>query len=480
MDYYPIFLKLAGKHCIVVGAGDVATRKIATLIESGAIVSVVAPEITSEIAGWIETGSVVSHRRGKYLSSDLDDQLLVVAATHSPSVNQQVFEDAEQKGVLANVVDSPELCRFILPSIVDRSPLMIAISSGGAAPVLARMVRQKLETVFPFGYGDLARFARGFRSVVKSRLNSVDERRRFWEQLFEGPVANLVLSGRSEEADRSFHATLDTAVERQDAADESGRIGGEVYLVGAGPGDPELLTLKALRLMQQADVVLHDNLVSKDILSLIRRDAKRISVAKAKGRHSIPQSEINSELVRLANEGKRVCRLKGGDPFIFGRGGEELESLVAAGIPFQVVPGISAANGCAAYAGIPLTHRDFADSVTFVTGHRKDHGYFDLPWESLSTERQTLVFYMGLTSAALIRDKLVGSGMLETTPVAVVEQGTRMDQRVLLTSLEELPDQIAKSGLASPALIIVGGVVTLAESFSWFGANLIRSGNSMS
>ena len=385
--------------------------------------------------------------------------------------------------MLVNVVDSPEHCGFILPSIIDRSPLMIAVSSGGAAPVLARMLRQKLETLVPFAYRDLTLFAGELRSVVKSKLDSLGQRRKFWEKFFEGPIANLILSGRGEEARAAFDSELEVAADRHNSEscvssennDGISSQSGEVYLVGAGPGDPELLTLKALRLMQQADVVLYDNLVSSDILDLIRRDAKRISVAKAKGRHSIPQQDINSELVRFASEGKRVCRLKCGDPFIFGRGGEELETLVEAGIPFQVVPGISAANGCAAYAGIPLTHRDFADSVTFVTGHRKDHGYFDLPWDALSTIRQTIVFYMGLTSAGLIREKLIDSGMSALTPVAVVEQGTRRDQRVLLASLEELPEQIANSEMKSPALIIVGGVVTLAESFHWFGENLMNT-----
>lgn len=483
MDYYPIFLNLKGHHCTVVGGGDVATRKIATLLEAGALVTVVSPKISTEISDWLEAGSVRHCRIGNYQASDLKNQFLVIAATNSTAVNQQVYRDAERGRMLVNVVDSPEHCSFILPSIIDRSPLMIAVSSGGAAPVLARMLRQKLETLVPFGYRDLALFAGQLRSVVKSKLNSLGQRRKFWENFFEGPISKLILSGRGEEARVAFDTELEAIAEKQnnESCDDSENNGGtsgqvgEVYLVGAGPGDPELLTLKALRLMQQADVVLYDNLVSADILDLIRRDATRISVAKAKGRHSIPQQDINSELVRFAREGKRVCRLKGGDPFIFGRGGEELETLVAANIPFQVVPGISAANGCAAYAGIPLTHRDFADSVTFVTGHRKDHGYFDLPWNALSTVRQTIVFYMGLSSAGLIRDTLIDSGMSSLTPVAVVEQGTRRDQRVLLASLEELPEQIANSDMRSPALIIVGGVVTLAESFHWFGENLMNT-----
>jgi uroporphyrin-III C-methyltransferase/precorrin-2 dehydrogenase/sirohydrochlorin ferrochelatase len=482
VDYYPIFLNLKGKHCTVVGGGDVATRKIGTLIEAGAMVTVVSPKISTEISGWVEAASVSHCCIRNYQTSDLENQYLVIAATNSRTVNQQVYRDAERASILVNVVDSPEHCSFILPSIIDRSPLMIAISSGGAAPVLARKLRQKLETLVPFGYRDLALFAGQLRSVVKSKLK-MGQRRKFWETFFDGPIANLILSGRGAEARLAFDTELEVVADRQSreswANSEnndciSGQVG-EVYLVGAGPGDPELLTLKALRLMQQADVVLYDNLVSSDILELIRRDAKRISVAKAKGRHSVPQQDINSELVRFASEGKRVCRLKGGDPFIFGRGGEELETLVEAGIPFQVVPGISAANGCAAYAGIPLTHRDFADSVTFVTGHRKDHGYFDLPLDALSTNRQTIVFYMGLTSAALIREKLIDSGMSALTPVAVVEQGTRRDQRVLLASLEELPEQIANNDMKSPALIIVGGVVTLAESFHWFGESLMNT-----
>jgi uroporphyrin-III C-methyltransferase/precorrin-2 dehydrogenase/sirohydrochlorin ferrochelatase len=483
VDYYPIFLNLKGRHCTVVGGGDVATRKIATLIEAGAVVTVVSPKISTEISDWVEAASVNHCHIRDYETSDLNNQFLVIAATNAAAVNQHVYRDAEQARILINVVDSPEHCSFILPSIVDRSPLMIAISSGGAAPVLARKLRQKLETFVPFGYRDLALFAGQLRSVVKSKLDSLGQRRKFWEKFFEGPIANMIMSGRGAEARVAFDTELEAVAGRQspesraNSQDNDGTSSqvGEVYLVGAGPGDPELLTLKALRLMQQADVVLYDNLVSSDILDLIRRDAKRISVAKAKGRHSVPQQDINSELVRFASEGKRVCRLKGGDPFIFGRGGEELETLVEAGIPFQVVPGISAANGCAAYAGIPLTHRDFADSVTFVTGHRKDHGYFDLPLDALSTNRQTIVFYMGLTSAGLIREKLIDSGMSASTPVAVVEQGTRRDQRVLLASLEELPEQIANSDMKSPALIIVGGVVTLAESFHWFGESLMNT-----
>lgn len=451
----------------MIGGGEVATRKIATLIEAGAILTVVAPEVTAQISVWVENKAVSRYRRKGYDASDLNGQFLVIAATNSGSTNTRVFEDAEKNSILVNVVDSPDQCRFILPSIIDRSPLMIAISSGGNAPVLARILRQKLESLIPFAYGDLARFAGGLRSMVKSRLKSFDQRRRFWERIFDGPVSALVLAGRESEAKALFHTDLEAVAASQRC--EGASVAGEVFLVGAGPGDPELLTLKALRLMQQADVVLYDNLVSPDILDLIRRDATRISVAKAKGRHSIAQQDINSEMIRLAGEGKRVCRLKGGDPFIFGRGGEELAALVDAGISFQVVPGISAANGCAAYAGIPLTHRDFADSVTFVTGHRKDHGYFDLPWESLSTSRQTLVFYMGLSSAGLIREKLVESGISAATAVAVVEQGTRKEQRVLLTTLDELPQRIASTDLASPALIIVGGVVTLAESLHWFG-----------
>ncbi|MCZ6501514.1 MAG: siroheme synthase CysG [Gammaproteobacteria bacterium] len=468
MDYFPIFLKLRNQHCLVVGGGDVATRKVASLLAAGANVTLVATRIASQLAQWVMEGKITYVPR-KFVATDLYGKRLVIAATANSSLNQQIFQEAEAIGVLANVVDDPDSCRFITPAIVDRSPLMIAISSGGNAPVLSRLLRQKIEILIPAAYGRLAQFAGNLRTRVKSRLTSLGARRRFWESVLEGPIAEKVFNGQDSEANALFETSLEQRVQSQD------QPLGEVSLVGAGPGDPELLTLKALRLMQQADVVLYDNLVSPQVLDLVRRDAKRISVAKKKGCHTASQADINRELIRLAREGNRVCRLKGGDPFVFGRGGEELSALVEAHIPFQVVPGISAANGCAAYAGIPLTHRDYADSVAFITGHRKNNGDLDIPWSSLVNNRQTLVFYMGLSSLPLICAQLQSHGLAHDTPAAAVEQGTSEDQRLVVSRLSDLASEVEEAQLRSPTLIIVGQVVQLAEKLHWFGKPAIES-----
>lgn len=461
MDYFPIFLKLQNQHCLVVGGGDVATRKVAGLLAAGADVTLVATSVVTQLSRWVMEGRITYIPR-EFVSTDLYGKRLVIAATANSSLNQQIFQAAEATGVLANVVDDPDACRFITPAIVDRSPLIIAISSGGNAPVLSRLLRQKIETLVPAAYGRLARFAGNLRARVKSRITSLGDRRRFWESVLDGPISEKVFNGQDREANALFDTRLQQVKNR-------GQSQGEVFLVGAGPGDPELLTLKALRLMQQADVVLYDNLVSKQVLDLVRRDAKRISVAKKKGCHTASQADINNQLIRLAREGNRVCRLKGGDPFVFGRGGEELVALVEANVPFQVVPGISAANGCAAYAGIPLTHRDYADSVTFITGHRKNNGDLDIPWFSLVNNRQTLVFYMGLSSLRLICEQLQSHGLALDTPAAAVQQGTLENQRLVVSRLCDLASDVERAQLCSPTLIIVGQVVQLAETLHWFG-----------
>jgi uroporphyrin-III C-methyltransferase/precorrin-2 dehydrogenase/sirohydrochlorin ferrochelatase len=470
MDYYPIFLKLNEQPCVVVGGGNVATRKIESLLEAGAQVNVIALRINPQITRWVMQGKIEYTNRG-FLPSDLKDKTLVIAATDDSDLNHEVFNTAENLGVLANVTDDPDACRFIVPAVVDRSPLTIAISSGGRSPLLTRLLRQKLETLIPSAYGRLASFAGDLRQQVKDKLNSVSARRRFWETILEGPVAEKVLNGQEQSARHAFDQQL------QLHSDTQAQVTGEVYLVGAGPGDPELVTLKALRLMQQADVVLYDNLVSKEVLDLVRRDAVKISVAKTKGNHKMKQPDINKELVRLAKEGKRVCRLKGGDSFIFGRGGEELEALVDANIPFQVVPGITAANGCAAYAGIPLTHRDYADNVTFITGHKRNadsevldkNDELNLPWANLINKRQTVVFYMGLSHLQEISKQLQIHGLSASTPAAAIEQGTSHKQRTVLSTIDHLAEDVAKAGLGSPTLIIVGEVVKLAEKLHWYG-----------
>jgi uroporphyrin-III C-methyltransferase/precorrin-2 dehydrogenase/sirohydrochlorin ferrochelatase len=357
-----------------------------------------------------------------------------------------------------------------MPSIIDRSPVQIAVSTGGASPVLARLLRSRLESYIPAAYGRLAELINDFRQRVKQRFHNTDQRRYFWENILQGRVAELLFAGHEEKARTALQeAIADTDAHFSDT--------GEVYLVGAGPGDPDLITFRALRLMQQADVVVYDRLVSEPILDMVRRDAEMIYAGKARNQHTLSQESINQLLVRLAREGKRVLRLKGGDPFIFGRGGEEIETLAGQGIPFQVVPGITAAAGCASYAGIPLTHRDYAQSCIFVTGHLKD-GSVDLDWEALAKPAQTLVFYMGLHSIPAISRELVAHGLPDTTPVALVQQGTTREQVVYIETLGSMHDLAEREDLKPPTIIIVGKVVSLHEKLSWFGMknNQARAG----
>lgn len=457
MDYLPLFTDLRGRRCLLVGGGDVALRKARLLLRAGAVLRVIAPEINAELLRMVEQAGGTVERRA-WSDDCLETVALLVVATNDRAVNQQISALAQTRSIPVNVVDDQALCSVILPSIVDRSPMIIAISSGGRSPVLARMLKARLETFIPTGVGALATFAGALRDRVKQKLTDGAMRLRFWEQVLEGPVAELVYAGRDEAATALFEETL--------AAQQSG-ASGEVYLIGAGPGDPDLMTFRALRLLQKADVVLHDRLVSDGILKMARADAELIYVGKRKSDHALPQHEMNQLLVKLAREGKRVARLKGGDPFVFGRGGEEIEELARAGLPFQVVPGITAASGCAAYAGIPLTHRDCAQSVRFVTGHLKD-GSIDLPWRELAQPAQTLVFYMGLTGLAHICEQLIRHGSNPATPAALVERGTLPEQRVTVAPLSELAQSVAAlDEVSPPTLIIVGDVVALRDRLNW-------------
>jgi uroporphyrin-III C-methyltransferase/precorrin-2 dehydrogenase/sirohydrochlorin ferrochelatase len=457
MDYLPIFLDIREQPCLVVGGGAVAARKAAQLLRAGARVTVHAPALSAAFAADLDRSRVV-HRAARFAEEDLSHHALVIAATDDAEVNRAVAAAAKARRVPVNVVDQPMLCSFIMPSIIDRSPVIVAVSSGGASPVLARLLRARLETLIPAGYGHLADLAAEYRDRIKARLAPA-ERRRFWERVLQGPIAELVFSGRQSEARQALGASLDDA--------RLAISGGEVALVGAGPGDPDLLTFRALRLMQRADVVVYDRLVAEPILDLVRRDAERIYAGKARAEHTLPQEDINQLLVRLAKEGKRVVRLKGGDPFIFGRGGEEIDTLAAEGIPFQVVPGVTAAAGCASYAGIPLTHRDYAQSVVFVTGHLQD-GSMNLNWPALVQPRQTIVFYMGLVGIDILCRELTAHGLPAATPAALVQQGTTPQQRVLTGTLASLPDIVHQNEVKAPTLIIIGEVVRLRERLKWF------------
>lgn len=458
MEYFPVFLDLKNRLCLLVGGGDIATRKGRLLSKAGARLRVVAPEISAELRELVAQNNGELHER-EYQTSDLNDCVIAIAATDIETLNEQISTDAKARNLPVNVVDSPALCTYITPAIIDRSPLVIAISSGGESPVLARLIRAKLETLIPTSYGRLAQIASSWRDRVKARFDDGDSRRRFWEKILQGPAAELALNGQE--------AAAENIIATEIVKDDQTITQGEVYLVGGGPGDPELLTLRALRLMQQADVVLYDRLVSDGVMELVRRDAERIYVGKRRSEHAMEQENINQLLVDLAKEGKRVLRLKGGDPFIFGRGGEEIELLAQNNIPFQVVPGITAASGCSAYAGIPLTHRDYAQSVRFVTGHLKSDNT-NLQWPELANPTQTLVFYMGLVGLKEICESLISHGRSPQTPVALIEKGTTQEQRVLIADLQSIADVVAANDVHAPTLFIVGEVVRLHDSLKWF------------
>ncbi len=454
MDYLPLFADLAGRPVLVVGGGDIAARKIELLRRAGARIQIASRELCPELQALLDEQQL-EWLATSFEPAQLDKVFLVIAATDDNALNAQVYDEANARHKLVNVVDDQPKCSFIFPSIVDRSPLVVAISSSGTAPVLARMLREKLETLLPSHLGQMAELAGQWRDKVKARFSRMSDRRRYWERIFNGRFASQMATGDVDAAKQTLDSELGDQPPRQ----------GEIILVGAGPGDSGLLTLRGLQVMQLADVVLYDHLVSEEVLDLVRRDADRICVGKRASAHLLPQDEINQLMVQLAQKGKRVVRLKGGDPFIFGRGGEELQAAQQAGIPFQVVPGVTAAAGATAYAGIPLTHRDYAQSVLFITGHcRPDSD--DIDWPSLARARQTLAIYMGAVKAAHISKQLILHGRAATTPVAVIGRGTRSDQQVLTGTLEHLETLAASA--PSPALLVIGEVVNLHGQLAWF------------
>ena len=457
MKWQPLFANLTRRRCLIVGGGQVALSKARLLIDRAAIPDVIAPQLELELEERVMVAGGQIFKQGYATAKvNLTVYALVVAATNDRAVNATVADDATEQRVWVNVVDQPALCSVIFPSIIDRSPFTLALSSAGNAPVLLRQWREKLEAMLPSRLGELAAFAGARRDQVKSALSNEKVRRRFWEVFFDGPAASALLAGQEKQAQRLFENVLA----------EPNKLQGEVYLVGAGPGDPDLLTLSALRLMQKADIVLYDNLVPKAVLTLCRRDAERLYVGKKRDYKILRQEEITALLIAKAKQGLRVLRLKGGDPFVFGRGGEEIQGLAQQQIPFQVVPGITAANGCAAYAGIPLTHRDYAQSVRFVTGHLKENK-MHLDWPELAKSDQTLVFYMGRKNLPYLTSMLLTRGRAPDTAIAVVENGTLPNQRVLISTLGQVGDLLAEAELTGPTVAIIGDVVKLRAALGY-------------
>ena len=458
MKFLPIFLDLADKKCVVVGGGEVAQRKAKLLLKTSARVHIISVEFTQSLRELSDSHCTLIEQA--FTPSHLAGAALIVAATDSATTNKEVAKIATELNIPVNVVDMPELCSCIMPALIDRSPVVIAVSTGGNSPVLTRKIKELVEVALPNNVGLLSQLMGSWRNKVKKRYTSFGSRLNFWEQILESEVPDLVFKNRYEEAEKRIGEYL----EKNNVT----RGQGEVYLVGAGPGDPDLLTLRALRLMYQADIVLYDRLVSKEILEKVRPDSELISVGKSGTSHTVEQGKINDMLISFSKEGKKVLRLKGGDPFIFGRGGEEIEELAKEGIPFQIVPGITAASGCGSYAGIPLTHRDCAQSVRFLAGHMKD-GELKLDWRNLVSSQQTLVFYMGLLSINTICAKLIKHGMDPSTPIAAIEHGTTRNQRVIVSKLREISSVLDKGNFESPTLLIIGDVVTLRERLSWYG-----------
>lgn len=457
MDYLPLFHRLTEKKCLIIGGGSVATRKARLLMDANARVTVISPELAEELSQ-LAAENKIEHIKRSFKLGDSRSYTLVICATNNPEISVQVSNDAQQNNIPVNVVDQPELCSFIFPAIIDRSPITIAVSSAGVAPVLSRMLRAKIETLLPHALGNLAGLAAKFRQAVKDHFVNAEQRRIFWESIFEGQVADLCYQGQYKKAEAALQERLNQTVDTP--------APGKVYLVGGGPGDPELLTLKALRILQLADIIVYDRLVSPAVLNLARRDAERIYVGKKRSDHSVSQEGINALLIKLAKQGKRVVRLKGGDPFMFGRGGEEIETLVDENIAFEVVPGITAASGCASYSGIPLTHRDHAQSCMFVTGHLKDNTV-NLDWDQLAKPNQTIVIYMGLMGLRQISEKLIARGLAADTPVALIQKGTTAEHMVIISDLTNIADKIDIIKPKPPTLIIIGSVVTLHNKLNW-------------
>jgi len=459
MKYYPLFYKLEKKRCLLVGGGVIACRRANALLKAGAIVDVISPHIGDELAVLLQDNDGELVQAEFSASAITQHYALIIAATNSSDVNGQVGVYARQNNVLFNRVDDQQACDFIFPAVIDRSPLTIAISNSGSSPVLSTILKQQIDQFVPSAYGELSSFVGEHRDTVKSILPDLQQRRSFWQTVLNGSIAEAFLAGKQDEANELLAEGLKNPQELMSK--------GEVYLIGAGPGDPDLLTLKAFRLLQLAEVVIYDRLVSGEIMALINKQAKLVYVGKRRDDHAVPQGGINQLLVDYAKQGKRVARLKGGDPFIFGRGGEEIETLAEENIPFQVIPGITAASGCSSYAGIPLTHRDYAQSVQFVTGQLQD-GSVNLNWEELISPGKTLVFYMGLKGLPIICQSLIDNGMRADMPCALVEKGTTKKQRVLVSNVSELPKTLIENTVASPSLFIVGEVVNLTKKLNWF------------
>jgi uroporphyrin-III C-methyltransferase/precorrin-2 dehydrogenase/sirohydrochlorin ferrochelatase len=460
MRHLPIFLELTGKTAVVVGGGAVAARRAEHLVKAGARVTAFATALSDDFRELLAHPNF-RHEARDPAPNDFENASLCFVATEDERATAEARTAAKDAGAWVNVADQPRFCDFIMPSILDRSPLVVAISTGGASPILGRMLKARMESAIPAAYGRLADLMGGFRDAVAQAITSPIQRRRFWETVLEGPIAERALSGDESAA----AAGLARAIERA-AIDNAEAPRGEVYLVGAGPGDPDLLTFRALRLMQKADVVLYDRLTDAHVLNLVRREAERIYVGKQPEDHELPQGEISALLVKLAKQGKRVLRLKGGDPFMFGRGGEEIEALAAEGIPFQVCPGITAAIGAAAYAGIPLTHRDHAQACVFVTGHGKE-GKIDLDWTALLQPRQTVAIYMGLRNVEALTREFVARGASADLPAAIVDNATRPNQRVVVGTLGTLAAKAHAAELSGPSIIIIGTVVTLRDTLDW-------------
>ncbi|RLA07780.1 MAG: uroporphyrinogen-III C-methyltransferase [Gammaproteobacteria bacterium] len=456
MEYLPIFMNIKGAPVLVVGGGAVASRKATLLIKAQADVTIVADKF-SPLCESLAANLI----NRKFIDDDINDKTLIIAATDDNKLNLKISDLAKNKNIPVNVVDTPDMCSFILPAILDRNPVQIAISTGGSSPVLSRIIRQKLEGLIPSSYGNLGSLLAKYRTDVKNKFKTINLRKSFWEDVILGPISQLVFSGQEQKADDAIR----TKIKNSDAQPDNN---GEVYLVGAGPGDPDLLTFKALRLMQQADIVVYDRLVSKGIIEMLPRDIEKIYVGKERSNHTITQDKINQLLVDKALDGYRVLRLKGGDSFVFGRGAEEIETLTENKINFQIVPGITAASGCTTYAGIPLTHRDYSQACIFVTGHLKD-GSIDLNWKMLSHKKQTVVFYMGLHGLKIITENLIKNGMDKNTPAALIQQGTTAKQRTFIGSLENLESLVEKHQIKAPTIIVVGEVVSLHKKLAWFG-----------
>lgn len=455
---FPAFLDMSGRHIVLVGGGSTAERKAVRLTSHGARLDVIATELSAGLAATVREHGL-NHVSRDWQASDFEGVCLVVAASDDRETNRAIAQAATAAGCWVNAANQPDISTFLIPSLVDRSPLLVAISSSGTSPVLARLLTARIDAFLPHSYSELGKLAERYRLRIREEIGNWRQRRRFWERLLNGRLGELILQGRLENVD----AALEQAIHEHD----DDQVDGEVYLVGAGPGDPDLLSFRALRLMQQCDVVLYDRLVSEPIMALVNADAERVYVGKQRSNHAVPQDSINSLLVQYAQAGKRVLRLKGGDPFIFGRGGEEIETLAAEGVPFQVVPGVTAAAGCASYAGIPLTHRDHAQSCLFVTGHLKD-GSVNLDWPALTRAQQTVVIYMGLQGLPVICQQLMANGLPGSHPIAIVSQGTLSNQQVITGTLDTLPERVQGESVKAPTLIIIGSVVSLREKLAWF------------